>query len=81
MSNLMLHAVLNMPPDLWNNSEIDKAQRHARYKEASQLIENQRKQIAIMVEALQIIRNGGAKELKACELARKALEDILEGKQ
>ena len=35
----MLHGVLNMPPELWNNdSPIDVAQRHGRYIEASKRI-------------------------------------------
>lgn len=38
MSDTMLHGVLNMPPDLWNDSELDKMQRHARYKQASERI-------------------------------------------
>ena len=43
MSEVMLHGVLNMPPDLWAGPEsplfeIDKKQRHSRYVEASQLI-------------------------------------------
>ena len=39
MSDLMLHGVLNMPPNLWCDSPIDIAQRHSHYKEASQRIE------------------------------------------
>jgi len=39
MSEVMLHGVLNMPPELWNNdSPIDVAQRHSRYIEASNRI-------------------------------------------
>jgi hypothetical protein len=39
MSEVMLHGVLNMPPELWNNdSPIDVAQRHSRYVEASKRI-------------------------------------------
>lgn len=39
MSEVMLHGVLNMPPELWdNNSPIDVAARHARYVEASKRI-------------------------------------------
>lgn len=38
MSDVMLHGVLNMPPELWGDGEIDKIQRHDRYKEASQRI-------------------------------------------
>lgn len=38
MSDVMLHGVLNMPPELWSDSPIDIAQRHARYVEASKRI-------------------------------------------
>jgi hypothetical protein len=38
MSDLMLHGVLNMPPEIWGDSELDKIQRHARYVEASERI-------------------------------------------
>jgi chromosome segregation ATPase len=39
MSDVMLHGVLNMPPNLWCDSPIDIAQRHSHYKQASQRIE------------------------------------------
>ncbi|CAH7361071.1 hypothetical protein VCHA53O466_40216 [Vibrio chagasii] len=35
MSDLMLHGVLNMPVKIWSDTELDKAQRHERYTEAS----------------------------------------------
>lgn len=38
MSDVMLHGVLRMPPDLWTDEAIDKAQRHGRYLEASDRI-------------------------------------------
>jgi hypothetical protein len=38
MSDVMLHGVLNMPPNLWSDSPIDIAQRHGRYVEASKRI-------------------------------------------
>ena len=38
MSDLMLHGVLNMTPDLWTDSPVDKAQRQSRYVEASKRI-------------------------------------------
>lgn len=34
----ILHGVLNMPPDLWDNGPIDQMQRHGRYVEASRRI-------------------------------------------
>jgi hypothetical protein len=40
MSEIMLHGVLNMPPELWNNdSPIDVMQRHSRYVQASKHID------------------------------------------
>jgi hypothetical protein len=40
MSEIMLHGVLNMPPELWNNdSPIDVMQRHSRYVQASKYID------------------------------------------
>jgi len=38
MSDIMLHGVLNMPPELWNDSPIDVMQRHSRYIQASKYI-------------------------------------------
>jgi hypothetical protein len=39
MSDLMLHGVLNMPPELWTDDPMDKMQRHSRYVDASRRIE------------------------------------------
>ena len=39
MSGTMLHGVLNMPPELWSDTELDKMQRYSRYMEASRRIE------------------------------------------
>ncbi|MCK4815727.1 hypothetical protein KA005_08155 [bacterium] len=38
MSDIMLHGVLNMPYENWDDSVIDKIQRHSRYVEASKMI-------------------------------------------
>jgi len=46
MSDVMLHGVLNMPPDLWCDSPIDIAQRHSHYKQASQRIEQLERELA-----------------------------------
>lgn len=46
MSDVMLHGVLRLPPDLWRDSAIDIAQRHGRYLEASQRIESDAAEIA-----------------------------------
>jgi hypothetical protein len=42
MGDTNLHGVLNMPPELWSDSELDKMQRHSRYVEASSRIEDSR---------------------------------------
>ena len=46
MSDVMLHGVLKMPPNLWSDSPIDIAQRHGRYVEASKRIEELEHQLA-----------------------------------
>jgi hypothetical protein len=47
MSDLMLHAVLNMPVEMWRkNSSIDDIQRQSRYFKASNLIYQQADKIA-----------------------------------
>jgi len=38
MSDIMLHGVLNMPPELWIGTPIDVMQRHSRYIQASEYI-------------------------------------------
>jgi hypothetical protein len=38
VSDVMLHGILNMPPGIWDNSDIHKAQRHDAYKQASKKI-------------------------------------------
>ena len=40
MSGTMLHGVLNMPPELWSDTGLDKMQRYSRYMEASRRIED-----------------------------------------
>lgn len=46
MSDLILHAVLEMPPALWRDDPLDVAQRHGRYLQASERIKNDAKEIA-----------------------------------
>jgi hypothetical protein len=40
MSDVMLHAVLRMPPHLWINDDLDQFQRYQRYLEASNKIQS-----------------------------------------
>ncbi len=60
MSEVMLHAVLNMPIDIWSDDHLSKIQRHSRYVEASELIRNQDSEIDQLRQKLeaaeQIIR-------------------------
>jgi hypothetical protein len=52
MSDTMLHGILNMPPDLWSDTPIDQAARHARYVEASrQIIDLERQRDEAMAAA------------------------------
>lgn len=47
----MLHGVLNMPPELWNNdSPIDVMQRHSRYVQASKYIDELERELAAVTE-------------------------------
>lgn len=60
MSEVMLHGVLNMPPELWINDPIDKIQRYGRYMQASRRIEDLEAQRGELLEALIIMRNSFA---------------------
>jgi len=56
MSDLMLHAALEMPPELWGGGTIDVVQRHGRYMQASERIISDGEKIATLtakVESLQ----------------------------
>lgn len=48
MSDLMLHAVLEMPANLWSGDVIDVIQRHSRYLEASERIKSDAEIIATL---------------------------------
>ena len=53
MSEIMLHGVLNMPPELWNDaSPIDVMQRHARYVQASKYIDELESELTAAREEL-----------------------------
>lgn len=45
MSDTMLHGVLCMPPELWQDTELDKRQRYSRYLAASRRIEDDEREI------------------------------------
>lgn len=48
MSDVMLHGILNMPPDLWNDTEVNKMQRYDAYKEASRRIRDLNKALLFL---------------------------------
>jgi hypothetical protein len=47
----MLHGVLNMPPELWKDSELDKMQRYSRYRQASRRIEDLNRALIALVDS------------------------------
>ena len=51
MSDVMLHGVLNMPPELWQDSELDKMQRYSRYRQASRRIEDLNRALIALVDS------------------------------
>ena len=52
MSDIMLHGVLNMPPELWIGTPIDVMQRHSRYIQASEYIKELTEQRDRLAEAI-----------------------------
>ena len=52
MGDTMLHAVLNMPRELWREDAIDEVQRQARYMEASARIVRLEEELAEAVRKL-----------------------------
>ena len=50
MSDVMLHGVLNMPPNLWSDCPFDISQRHGHYVEASKRIEELEHELSEMRE-------------------------------
>lgn len=58
MSDAMLHGVLQMPPDLWDNDScIDVGQRHGRYTEVSYRITADGKTIEVLMTVLDAAKN------------------------
>jgi hypothetical protein len=53
MSDIMLHGVLNMPPELWIGTPIDVMQRHSRYIQASEYIKELTEQRDRLAEVMQ----------------------------
>lgn len=61
MGDTMLHGVLRMPPHIWCDSELDKAQRHSRYLEASERIIRQDDRIAELEAEVERLRADAAR--------------------
>lgn len=57
MSDIMLHGVLNMPPKLWCDSPIDVMQRHSRYVQASQYIDELDAELTAAREEIAILKS------------------------
>lgn len=70
MSDIMLHAVLRMPPELWQDSELDKQQRYQRYLQASVRIEDDAREIERLRAAIQktLEENGHLADGEDCTL-------------
>ena len=54
MGDVMLHGVLNMPPELWSNTNIDKLQRYNVYMAASRRIEDLDRKLDMAIDLLDI---------------------------
>jgi hypothetical protein len=69
VSDVMLHGILNMPPGIWDNSDIHKAQRYDAYKQASKRI----------LELEKKLQNANEDKLSTISAERKrwAREDLL----
>ena len=56
MSDVMLHGILRMPPELWRDDPMQISQRHSRYIQASDRIEADAREIerlrSLMAEAV-----------------------------
>ena len=52
MSDTMLHGVLCMPPELWQDTELDKRQRYSRYLAASRRIEDDERAMELLRDAV-----------------------------
>lgn len=75
MSVVMLHGVLNMPPELWKDDYFDKMQRYQRYMQASRRIEDLEVALAEIVERFESRQNLHKDDCFAYQVASKALED------
>lgn len=66
MSDVMLHGVLNMPPEMWQDSDLDNAQRFSRYQAASRRILDDEREIARLRAEVEALRGAVLAEREAC---------------
>lgn len=66
MSDMMLHAVLNMPVELWSDSPIDQMQRHSRYVAASAEITRLQAENNKLDVALKLVQGHAKAALDRC---------------
>ena len=74
MSDSTLHGVLRMSPDLWQETEVDKMQRHSRYLEASEKILEMEKVISELCKSLEPVYSGSPEGRAYLSKCRKLLD-------
>jgi hypothetical protein len=80
MSDIMLHGVLNMPPELWIGTPIDVMQRHSRYIQASEYIKElteQRDKLAEELKEAQDTIGLMLKDSSCCTIPRYTKENLI----
>jgi len=80
MSDIMLHGVLNMPPELWIGTPIDVMQRHSRYIQASEYIKElteQRDRLAEELKEAQDTIGLMLKDSSCCTIPRYTKENLI----
>jgi hypothetical protein len=80
MSDIMLHGVLNMPPELWIGTPIDVMQRHSRYIQASEYIKElveQRDRLAEELKEAQDAIGLMLKDSSCCTIPRYTKENLI----
>lgn len=79
MSETILLGVLRMPPNLWNNSPLDVAQRYSRYKQAADVIETLRAAIVKTLDDNAHLADGENCTLLALKVALRETGEPWEG--
>ena len=79
MSDIMLHSVLNMPPELWRTDPLDVMQRHDRYVEASKRIHQLEAQAGQLEDALRGIASAQGDQFLSLDLRAIELVGRMQG--